>query len=151
MTATHLLVSNFIDTRERSLKLWKSIPLELFDWKPKGVEMSIIETIKHVLENEHLNHKIIENKGDLINYSSPWESTQLESLEGVLSFSVIFRNDFIEMLKNIQSIDLAQIKIIRTNGRKSKNLGAFLNRMIYHEVIHIGEIQTILKLKLKEC
>lgn len=68
MNSIEVILLNFSETRRRSIKLWNGIPNEYLNWRPDENAFTIIEMIRHVLEGEHLFHKIIENKGDLGDY-----------------------------------------------------------------------------------
>jgi hypothetical protein len=63
MNAIETILLNFSEIRRRSIKLWSGIPDEYLNWKPDQNAFTIIEMIRHVLEGEHLFHKIVENRG----------------------------------------------------------------------------------------
>ena len=52
--------------------------------------------IRHVIEGDHLFHKIIENRGDLGDYKSPWKYSNLKN---ELDFSEMYRTEFLDMIK----------------------------------------------------
>jgi hypothetical protein len=59
MTHTDLLVLNFEEIRRRSLILWQELTVENYFWRPDIKAMTCLETVRHVLEGEHLFHKIV--------------------------------------------------------------------------------------------
>lgn len=145
MNSIEIIILNFTEIRRRSLKLWSGIPKEYYDWKPDKDALTIIEMIRHVLEGEHLFHKIIENKGNLGDYKSPWESKQYKDLEFELDFSQNYRNDFLNMIKNLTETELENVKIERSEVGQVKKLGDYLNRIAYHESVHTGQMLSYLR------
>ncbi len=145
MDAIKIILLNFFETRRRSLKLWRGIPKEHLNWKPDDNALTIIEMIRHVLEAEHLFHKIIENRGNLGNYKSPWENLPYQGLEHEIDFSKTYRTKFINMIKAIEESDLEKVKIERSEVNQSKVLGDYLNRIAYHESVHTGQLLDYLR------
>ncbi|MEL7532614.1 MAG: DinB family protein [Bacteroidota bacterium] len=146
MNAIDLILLNFAEIRRRSIKLWADIPAEHYFWKPDGEAFSIIEMIRHVLEGEHLFHKIIEHKGNLGEYKSPWEGNSYSDLDHELKFSQRYRVQFLDMIKGLRESDLENIKIERSEVGQVKLLGDYLNRIAYHESVHTGQMLSYLRI-----
>lgn len=145
MNAIELILLNFSETRRRSIKLWSGIPNEYLDWKPDENAFSVIEMIRHVLEGEHLFHKIIQNRGNLGNYKSPWDGLKYTGLKNELDFSEKYRIDFLNMISRLKDLDLETVKIERIEVGQSKKLGDYLNRTAYHESVHTGQMLNYLR------
>jgi uncharacterized damage-inducible protein DinB len=146
MNSIETILLNFSEIRRRSLKLWSGIPNEYLNWKPDENAFTIIEMIRHVLEGEHLFHKIIENRGNLGDYQSPWKKLQYSNLKNELDFSKKYRTEFLEMINGLKEFDLNTVKIERKEVRQSKILGDYLNRIAYHESVHTGQILSYLRI-----
>ena len=71
MNSIEIIILNFTEIRRRSIKLWSGIPREYYNWRPDENAFTILEMIRHILEGEHLFHKIIENRCNLGEYVSP--------------------------------------------------------------------------------
>ncbi|MET2984091.1 DinB family protein [Aureibaculum conchae] len=145
MTATEIILLNFSEIRRRSIKLWSGIPNEYLNWKPDENAFTVIEMIRHVLEGEHLFHKIIENGGDLGHYQSPWKLIEYSNLKRELDFSEKYRADFLNMIGELKDSDLENIRIERKEVGQSKKLGDYLNRIAYHESVHTGQLLSYLR------
>ncbi len=145
MNAIKIILLNFSEIRRRSIKLWSGIPNEDLNWKPDDQAFTIIEMIRHVLEGEHLFHKIIENRGNLGDYKSPWEGLEYLDLENELRFAEKYRTDFITMIEQLKESDLETIRIERKEVGQSKLLGDYLNRIAYHESVHTGQMLDYLR------
>ncbi|TYA71576.1 DinB family protein [Seonamhaeicola marinus] len=145
MSVTNQIILNFSEIRRRSIKLWTNIPEEFLHWKPDNDAFSIIEMIRHVLEGEHLFHKIIENKGNLGNYESPWNDLPYKSISAELEFSKNYRKAFISMIEQFTSEELKNVRIERSEVGQSKTLGDYLNRIAYHESVHTGQLLGYLR------
>lgn len=141
-----VILLNFSETRRRSIKLWTGIPREYLEWAPDKEAFTILEMIRHVLEGEHLFHKIIENRGDLGNYESPWNGLAYSTIKDELNFSEKHRRQFIQMIEGLSNNDLDEIRIERKEVGQSKKLGDYLNRIAYHEAVHTGQMLTYLRI-----
>lgn len=140
MTHTEIIILNFEEVRRRSIKLWSGLPPEYYCWKPDIEAMTAIEMIRHVLEGEHLFHKIVENRGNLGDYISPWEGRPYTTLQEELDFAQPFREKFIDTIKTFNAEDLTRIEIIRSEKGQKRILGDYLQRIAYHESVHTGQM-----------
>lgn len=140
MNALEVIKLNFVETRRRSILLWSAIPNAYQNWKPDSEAMSVIQMIRHVLEGEHLFHKIILNRGNLGNYNSPWHELPYEDIKSEIKFTQPYRESFLSMIDSLSENDLNTIKIERSEVGQSKLLGDYLNRMVYHEAVHTGQL-----------
>jgi uncharacterized damage-inducible protein DinB len=145
MSSVEIILLNFLETRRRSIKLWEGIPNEFLNWKPDKKAFSIIEMIRHTLEGEHLFHIIIKNRGDLGNYESPWKNLEYSDLKNELNIAEKYRENFIDMIKVLNESDLDNIRIERKEVGQSKKLGDYLNRIVYHESVHTGQMLSYLR------
>lgn len=145
MNSIEIILLNFSEIRRRSIKLWSGIPNEYLSWKPDEIALTIIEMIRHVLEGEHLFHRIIQNRGNLGDYKSPWENLEYSDLKNELKFSEKYRNEFLNMISGLKESDLESIRIERKEVGQSKKLGDYLNRIAYHESVHTGQLLDYLR------
>lgn len=145
MNSIEIILLNFSETRRRSIKLWNGIPDEYLNWKPDENAFTVIEMIRHVLEGEHLFHKIVERRGDLGNYQSPWKELNYSDLKNELDFSEKYRVEFLSMIRDLNESELENIKIERKEVGQSKKLGDYLNRIAYHESVHAGQMLDYLR------
>ncbi|RIV31667.1 DinB family protein [Flagellimonas lutimaris] len=145
MHSTEIILLNFSEIRRRSIKLWSGISKEYLNWKPDENALTIIEMIRHVLEGEHLFHKIIQNRGNLANYQSPWKELKYSDLKNELDFSEKYRIEFLNMIKELKTEDLENIRIERKEVGQSKKLADYLNRIAYHESVHTGQMLDYLR------
>ncbi len=145
MNSIEIILLNFSEIRRRSIKLWSVIPNECLNWRPDINAFTIIEMIRHVLEGEHLFHKIIENKGDLGDYQSPWNSLKYSDLQNELEIAKKYRANFLKMINDIDESDLENVIIERKEVNQRKTLGDYLNRIAYHESVHTGQMLSYLR------
>ncbi|RZN82864.1 MAG: DinB family protein [Winogradskyella sp.] len=145
MNSIEIILLNFSEIRRRSIKLWNGIPEEHLHWKPDKGAFSIIEKIRHVLETEHLFHKIVENRGNLGDYQSPWNGLEYSDIDNELNFAEAYRAKFIKMIEGFNELDLQTIRIERSEVGQSKILGDYLNRIAYHESVHTGQMLDYLR------
>lgn len=145
MNSIEIILLNFSETRRRSIKLWSGIPNEYLNWKPDENAFTIIEMIRHVLEGEHLFHKIIDNRGNLGDYRSPWKELKYSDLNSELKYSEKYRTEFLNMINELKESDLENVRIERKEVGQSKKLGDYLNRIAYHESVHAGQMLGYLR------
>ena len=145
MDSIEIILLNFSEIRRRSIKLWEGIPDEDLNWKPDKDAFTIIEMIRHVLEGEHLFHKIVENRGNLGDYQSPWKDLKYSDLKNELNIAEKYRKYFLNMIQGLTAPDLENIRIERKEVGQSKKLGDYLNRIAYHESVHTGQMLGYLR------
>jgi uncharacterized damage-inducible protein DinB len=140
MTQQQLIILNFEEIRRRSIKLWSCIPASFYGWKPDEKAMSCIEMIRHVLEGEHLFHIIVNNRGNIGDYVSPWENIPYTTLQAELDFAKPFREHFFNTIQSFSAEDFLNIEIVRTEKNQRRKLGDYLQRIAYHEAVHTGQM-----------
>ncbi len=145
MNSIEIILLNFSEIRRRSIKLWSGIPNKYLNWKPDENAFTIIEMIRHVLEGEHLFHKIIGNRGNLGDYQSPWKKRTYSGFKNELQFAEKYRMDFLNMVNELEESDLENVRIERKEVGQSKKLGDYLNRIAYHESVHTGQLLSYLR------
>ncbi|MBD0331946.1 MAG: DinB family protein [Chitinophagaceae bacterium] len=145
MNALEVIILNFEEIRRRSIKLWTGIPEDCFHWKPDKTAMTCLEMVRHVLEGEHLYHIIINTRGNLSDYKSPWDSRPYIKLQDELEFCKTYRAQFIDFIKTLSETDLQSIEIIRADKGQRRLLGDYLNRIAYHESVHTGQMLSYLR------
>ncbi|MBY7144836.1 DinB family protein [Virgibacillus sp. NKC19-3] len=147
MNKNDLLVLNFKEVRRRSIKLWTAIPVEMMDWRPDSEAMSCKEMIRHVLEGEYLYHQILEKHvGETtIESHNPYESKTFTAINEELEFAKPYRNKFLKFIESLNSNDLTNIKIDRSDAGYTRYLGDMLLRIAYHESVHTGQLLDYLR------
>lgn len=145
MTQTEIITLNFEEIRRRSIKLWNGITPENYFWRPDVHAMSCLEMVRHVLEGEHLFHKIVNNRGNLSDYVSPWTDKPYKDLQTELNFAEPFRKSFIDMIKKTSPDELKTIEIVRPEKGQRRLPGDYIQRIAYHEAVHAGQMLSYLR------
>jgi len=140
MTHTEIIILNFEEIRRRSIKLWTGLTPENYFWRPDIHAMNCLEMIRHVLESEHLFHKIVDNRGNLGNYISPWTGRSYTNLQDELAFAEPYRERFLSTIQTFSADDLTSIEILRSEKGQRRILGDYLQRIAYHEAVHTGQL-----------
>jgi len=145
MTQTEILILNFEEVRRRSIKLWTGITPENYFWRPDINAMNCLEMVRHVLEGEHLFHMIVNNRGNLGDYVSPWANRPYSNLQKEIEFAAPYRTAFLDSVKVFSPEDYSAIEIIRSEKGQRKKLGDYLLRIAYHESVHAGQMLSYLR------
>ncbi|WP_268846176.1 DinB family protein [Flavobacterium aestivum] len=145
MTQNEIIILNFEEIRRRSIKLWNGITPENYFWKPDNTAMNCLEMVRHVLEGEHLFHMIVNKRGNLGDYVSPWENRPYTDLQAELDFAEPFRVEFLDTIKKFDDNDFSTIEIIRSEKGQRRKLGDYLQRIAYHEAVHTGQMLSYLR------
>ena len=145
MTTTELIITNCEETRKRSILLWEGLPERFYDWKPDKDAMSCLEMIRHVLECEHLFHIIVNKRGDIKDYISPWIAKPNTNLTDEIKFAEPFRYEFFKTIRSFSTEDLDTVEIIRKEKNQKRKLGDYLLRIGYHEAVHAGQFLGYLR------
>jgi hypothetical protein len=87
MNAVEVLVLNLEEIRRRSLKIWREIPVDKYDWKPDGEAMTCLEMVRHVLEGEWLYHQMLKSGGNLDTHETPFADRAWTNVEDEIAFA----------------------------------------------------------------
>ncbi|MNG03700.1 DinB superfamily protein [compost metagenome] len=145
MTHNEIITLNFEEIRRRSIKLWAGITSENYFWRPDINAMNCLEMVRHVLEGEHLFHMIVNKRGNLGEYVSPWTNKPYSDLQAELDFAEPFRIAFLETIKEFSVNDFSTIEIVRSEKGQRRKLGDYLQRIAYHEAVHTGQMLSYLR------
>ncbi len=145
MQTINLAIKNLETTRERSLLIFNAIPNEHIHWKLDDKSMSIIETVRHLLDCDKWYMKNIQDrKNDHLDYDELFGERPYISIENEIEINKKSRIDFIEYLKTFSDKALENTQLKRSSGMK--NLDAFLLEIAYHEAYHTAQIQVYLRI-----
>jgi uncharacterized damage-inducible protein DinB len=145
MTPNEIILLNFEEIRRRSLKLWSCIPKDNLFWRPDENAMNCIEMVRHVLEGEHLFHVIVNNRGNLGEYISPWADLNFTNIETEIEFAKPFRLAFLKTIGEFSPNEFSMIEIVRSEKGQRRSLGDYLQRIAYHEAVHTGQLLAYLR------
>ena len=145
MTQNEIIILNFEEIRRRSLKLWTSITPEIYFWRPDTNAMGCLEMVRHVLEGEHLFHMIVNKRGNLGDYASPWTDRPYKDLQAEVDFAKPFRLTFLQTIQEFSPDDFSTVEIIRSEKGQRRRLGDYLQRIAYHEAVHTGQMLSYLR------
>lgn len=124
--------------------LWKGLPEKYYFWKPDPDAMTALQLIRHVLQADY-GWNIIINRGDMENYSSPWENRPYHSPDEELQFAKPYRQEFMESIGKFSEIEFSETMIIHPGNGEKKILGEYLLRIGYHEAVHAGQFLSYLR------
>ncbi|WP_182200933.1 DinB family protein [Paraliobacillus salinarum] len=148
MHANDIFILQFEEIRSRSIRIWKSIPEEMLNWKPDENALTCAEIIRHLLQAEFLFHQVLLGKGGhaLVDLFNPFENKEFISVDDELEFAQSYRNEFLAYIKTISTEDLDNIEIdLLEAGGYKKNLGSMLLRIAYHESVHTGQLLNYMR------
>lgn len=145
MITSELLILNFAEIRRRSINLWEAIPPDLYSWRPDKDALTSLEMVRHVLESEHLYHIIMNRKGMIGDYESPWNGRPYSTIGDEIEFAKPFREDFMSAVRDFSSIELMTVVINRQDLGQKGTLGKYLLKVAYHEAVHAGQFLSYLR------
>ena len=145
MTSHQLIILNYEEIRRRSIKLWTGIPEKFHHWQPDKDAMSLIETVRHVLESQYIYQQIIIARGDKGDLISPWEGRPYTNIADEIAFAQPYQQDYFEMIRSFTNDELLETEIIRPELNQRRKLGDYLLRIAYHEAIHAGNVLSYLR------
>ncbi|MCX2837691.1 DinB family protein [Salinimicrobium sp. MT39] len=144
MTQSELIILNLSEIRQRSIKIWKALPKNYYNWKPDEKAMTAIEMIRHVLEADY-GWNIIINNGSMLNYKTPCENRPFVSVSDELEFAEPYRKAFLESIQKFSDPELSETHIVHPGNGEMKILGKYLLRIGYHESVHAGQFLSYLR------
>jgi uncharacterized damage-inducible protein DinB len=140
MTPNEIFKLNFIEIRRRSINVWNGLPSEHYNWQPDANAMTCLQMVRHALEAEHLFHIIVNNRGNLGDYVSPWADLPYTNVVDEIAFAQPFRLQFFETIDRFSAADFDTIEIVRSEKNQRRKLGDYLLRIAYHESVHTGQL-----------
>lgn len=140
MKISDILLLNLIEIRRRSEIVWAALPSKNYNWKPDSEAMTCLESVRHVLESQHLFHVIINNRGNLGNYISPWKNRLYTNVNDEITFAEKYKIDFYETIDLFTETDFENIEIDRTEVNQRRKLGDYVLRIAFHESVHLGQL-----------
>jgi len=145
MSGAELLCLNLSETRRRSIRIWRAIPLSLCDWRPDPDAMSCFEMMGHVLEADYLYGHILRDRRS---YSgdSPFADRHFGDLDAALGFANPYRESLLETVLQLSDDDLNTIAIDRSDIGYIRKAGDFILRIAYHESVHAGQMLQYLRM-----
>ena len=145
MTASEILTLNLEEIRRRSIKIWRGIPEDKFDWKPDAEAMNCLEMVRHVLEGEWLYHQMLKSGGNLDTHETPFANRAWTNVEDEIEFAESYRKDFLDFVNSLTVSDLAEKKVDRSERGYIRPFGDFILRIGYHESVHAGQMLSNLR------
>jgi uncharacterized damage-inducible protein DinB len=145
MSAAELLCLNLTETRRRSIRIWRGIPLSLCQWRPDPDAMSCFEMVRHVLEADYLYGQMVRERRS---YSgdSPFADRHFDDLEAALAFANPYRESLLKTVLQLSDDDLNTIPIDRTDVGYIRKAGDFILRIAYHEAVHAGQMLQYMRM-----
>lgn len=145
MQGVEAIFSILEKSRDRSILIWKGIPEKYLFWKMDADAMSMIETVRHVLDcDEWYRRTIVQRSGSQLNYDEIFGERPFVSIENELQMNTEHRKAFIDLVCSLSDQDLDKISLQRRSG--TKPLGNFLLSVAYHEAFHAGQISLQLRM-----
>jgi len=145
MSGAELLCLNLTETRRRSIRIWRGIPISMSDWRPDPDAMSCFEMVRHVLEADYLYGQMIRERRS---YSggSPFADRHFDDLDAALVFATPYRESLLETVLQLSDDDLNTVAIDRSDVGYIRKAGDFILRIAYHESVHAGQILQYLRM-----
>jgi len=145
VSVAELLCLNLSETRRRSIRIWRAIPLSLSDWRPDPDAMTCFEMVRHVLEADYLYGQMLRERRS---YSgdSPFADRHFGDLDAALGFANPYRESLLETVLQLSDDDLNTIAIDRHDIGYIRKAGDFILRIAYHEAVHAGQMLQYLRM-----
>ena len=125
MPGAELLSLNLTETRRRSIRIWRAIPL--------------------ALEADYLYGQMLRERrshsGD-----SPFGDRHFDDLNAALAFANPYRESLLETVLGLSGGDLNTIAIDRSDIGYIRKAGDFILRIAFHEAVHAGQMLQYLRM-----
>ena len=145
MSGAELLCLNLTETRRRSIRVWRGIPLSFSDWRPDPDAMSCFEMVRHVLEADYLYGQMLRERRSYTG-ASPFVDRRFSDVDAALSFASPYRESLLKTVRQLSDDDLNTISIDRSDVGYIRKAGDFILRIGYHEAVHAGQMLQYLRM-----
>src|SRR5438874_11002829 len=95
---TNLLILNLKEVRRRSEILWQAIPQDKLEWRPEPAVYSVIELVRHVLEDDFFYGLVIANRGAMPTAASPFLNRPITTVADDIAYAKPFRAKLLEIV-----------------------------------------------------
>jgi len=145
MSGAELLCLNLTETRRRSIRIWRAIPLSLSRCRPDPEGMSCLEMVRHVLEADYLYGQMLRERRS---YSgdSPFADRHFDDVDAALAFANPYRESLLKTVRHLSDNDLNTISVDRSDVGYIRKAGDFILRIAYHEAVHAGQMLQYLRM-----
>lgn len=145
MSGAELLCLNLTETRRRSIRIWRAIPLHASNWRPDPDAMSCFEMLRHVLEADYLYGQMVRERRS---YSgdSPFAGRHFDDVDAALTFANPYRESLLETVRQLSDDHLNTVVIDRSDVGYIRKAGDFILRIAYHEAVHAGQMLQYLRM-----
>ena len=144
MCGAELLCLNLTETRRRSIRIWRGIPLSLSGWRPDRDAMSCFEMVRHVLEADYLYGEMLRQRSS---YSgdSPFANRHFDDLDATLAFANPYRESLLETVLQLSDGDLNTIAIDRSDigEHLAGDAATQIRQPRHHRLAHQGPILDV--------
>lgn len=145
MSGAEVLCLNLMETRRRSIRIWRAIPLSFSDWRPDPNAMSCFEMVRRVLEADYLYGQMVCQRRSCRS-ASPFVDRRFDDVEAALAFAHPYRESLLETVRQLSEEDLNTISIDRSDVGYIRKAGDFILRIAYHESVHAGQMLQYLRM-----
>jgi uncharacterized damage-inducible protein DinB len=145
MSGAEVLCLNLMETRRRSIRIWRAIPLSFSDWRPDPNAMSCFEMVRHVLEADYLYGQMVRERRSCRS-ASPFVDRRFDDVEAALAFAHPYRESLLGTVRQLSEEDLNTISIDRSDVGYIRKAGDFILRIAYHESVHAGQMLQYLRM-----
>lgn len=141
---SELILEHLIETRRRSIILWKSLPKEYLNWCPDESAMTCIEMVRHVLGADHGWLSILKGK-DMSTYTSPLKDIAFLDVENEIEITRNIRMEFKDYVSSLDDMELLKKDVYHPGISTPKVRGNYILRTAYHEAVHSGHFLSYLR------
>lgn len=144
MKTTEAIIYNLKKVREKSIKVWRSVPESQLHWKPRYESLSCIEIIRHIVEEEYNYLLMFREWGGKDEEPSPFDDRSLTSIEEEILFSMPFHQEFLQRIAMFTESELDVVKIDFDENGNQRTAGEFFLQLALNEAVYIGRLLNYL-------
>lgn len=135
------------DLRERFFPAYSKITAEQLDWKPVGSKNSIGFLLRHIAQSEDWFIKAVIQQENMV----PKRKVELPNIDRIIDYLIESRVQTLSFLENNSISLLDEVRKIPEGFRgdpiEDPTIGWIIHRIFDHEVYHLGQVNTLLRLQ----
>lgn len=136
------------DLRDRFFPAYRQLLPEQLEWKPEGSKNNIAFLLRHVAQSEDWFIRVVILGQDV----TPKRKAELPSIDSMLAYLEETRSRTIQFLESSAIDVLRETRKIPDGFRGTPmgddpSVGWIVHRIFDHEVYHLGQVNTILRLQ----
>lgn len=141
MTANETWVLHLQQTRSRSIRFWEKLENDFLHFRPCKNQRSVIEIVRHVLEQEFQQLQLLQSPFAAITQASPFAFVPFADVAQELKIAQPYHEKLLQHIYKTNGTEFNSPELNTCRNRQVVNVSVFLSNMAQYESECFGLLQ----------